>query len=101
MGEDGGAVSFNMFAEPDAGAGLGQDRCERGLANQKRITPQVVAVQFNQVEGVQEDMVVMAVVANEVKRRHAVVTARDSFAINDAGARAQAGYRINNQQEAP
>jgi hypothetical protein len=41
MGEDGRAVAFNMFVEPDAGAGLGQDRCERGLANQKRITPQV------------------------------------------------------------
>jgi hypothetical protein len=39
-----------MFIEPYAGAGLGHDRCERGLAKLKQIAPQVVAVQFDQVE---------------------------------------------------
>jgi hypothetical protein len=43
-----------MLIEPDAGAGLGYDRCERGLADLKRIAPQVVAVQFDEVEGVEE-----------------------------------------------
>ena len=52
MGEDGRAVAFDMLVEPDTGAGLGQDRCERGLADLKRVTPQVLAVQFDQVEGV-------------------------------------------------
>jgi hypothetical protein len=41
-----------MLIEPDAGASLGHDRCECGLADLKRITPQVVAVQLDQVEGV-------------------------------------------------
>jgi hypothetical protein len=41
MGEDGRAVALDMLVEPDAGAGLGHDRCERGLADLKRITPQV------------------------------------------------------------
>jgi hypothetical protein len=50
MGEDAGAVAFDMLVEPDAGSGLGQDRCERGLADLKRITPQVVAVQLDQVK---------------------------------------------------
>jgi hypothetical protein len=27
------AVAFDMLVEPDAGASLGQDRCERGLAD--------------------------------------------------------------------
>src|SRR5262245_38343114 len=31
MGEDGRAVAFHMFVEPDAGLGLGHVRCERGL----------------------------------------------------------------------
>jgi len=44
MGEDGRAVAFDMLIEPDAGAGLGQDRCERDLADLKRITPTIVAV---------------------------------------------------------
>src|SRR5262249_19381316 len=34
-----------MLVEPDAGAGLGHDIRERGLADLKRIAPQIVAVQ--------------------------------------------------------
>ena len=59
VGEDSRAVALDMLVEPDAGAGLGHRRCERGLADRKRITPQVVAVQFDQVEGVQERAVIM------------------------------------------
>ena len=49
------------------------------------IAAQVVAVQFDEVEGVQEDVVVMAVVANEIKRRHAVVVAGDCLAVTAIG----------------
>src|SRR5215831_16316 len=51
MGEDGRAVALHVLVEPDAGAGLGHARCERGLADLKRIAPQVVAVRFDEVEG--------------------------------------------------
>jgi hypothetical protein len=40
-----------MLVEADAGSSLGQDRCERGLADLQPVTPQVVAVQLDQVEG--------------------------------------------------
>src|SRR5262249_54114727 len=89
-----------MLVEPDAGAGFGHDRCERGLADFQRITPQVVAIQLDQVESVEEGTVVVAVVANEIERGNAVVIAGDSFAIYDAGARAQMGQRIDDQREA-
>jgi hypothetical protein len=62
VGKDGRAVAFHVFVEPDAGVGLGYDRCERGLADLKRITLQVVAVQFDQVESVEEYPVVSAVI---------------------------------------
>src|SRR6516165_9995423 len=52
MGEDGRAVALRVFVEPYAGAGLGHNRCERGLADLKRVAPHVVAVQFDQIEGV-------------------------------------------------
>src|SRR5215831_16704063 len=45
IGEDGRAVALHMLVEPDAGAGLGHDIRERGLADLKRIAPQIVAVQ--------------------------------------------------------
>jgi hypothetical protein len=66
-----------MLVEPDAGASLGQDGCERGLAALKRIAPQVVAVQLDQVEGVQKHAVVSAVMPNEIERGNAVVIAGD------------------------
>jgi hypothetical protein len=56
----------------------------------KRIAPQIVAVQFDQVEGVEEYAVVSAVVSDQIERGNAVVIAGDRFAIYDAGARAQA-----------
>ena len=84
IGEDGRAVALDMLVESDAGAGPGHDRCERGLADLKRIMPQVVAVQLDQVEGVEESVTVMASVADTVERRHAVVAASNRLPIDDA-----------------
>ena len=43
--------------------------------------PQVVAVQFDEVEGVEEYLVVSAVVPDEIERGNTVVIAGDSFAV--------------------
>src|SRR5262249_37603466 len=94
VGEDGRAVALDMLVEPDAGACLGHDRCERGFANLKWIVPQVVTVQFDEVEGVLERAVIMAAAANEIERGNAVIIAGDSLAVDDAGACAQARQRI-------
>jgi hypothetical protein len=72
----------------------------RGLADLKRIAPQVVAVQFDQVESIEEDAVVSAVVTDEIERGNAVVIAGDRLAIDDAGARAEASQRLDGQREA-
>ena len=42
----------------------------------------------------------MAAVANEIERGNAVVIAGDGFAVDNAGARAQPGERINDEREA-
>src|SRR5262249_52814205 len=97
---DSRAVALDVFIESNAGAGLGHDRCERGLADLKRIAPQVIAVQLNEVEGVEKHTVISAVVTDEIERSNAVVIAGDSFAINDAGAGAQACQRLDNQRKA-
>ena len=78
------------YGEPDAGASLGQHARKRGLADLKRIAPQVVAVQFDEVEGVEEYSAVSAVVTDEIEQGNAVVIASDSFAIDYAGVRTQA-----------
>jgi hypothetical protein len=58
----------------DARAGLGQDHLKRCLATLKRITPRVVAVQLNQVEGIQEHCGIASAVADDaIEARHSVV----------------------------
>src|SRR5262249_23733736 len=95
MGEDGRAVAFHVLVEAQAKASFGQHTSKRGLAHSQRITSQVVAVQLNEVEGVEEYALVSAVVTDEIERRHAVVIAGNSFAVDNAGARAQAGQRFD------
>ena len=56
------------------------------LAHLKRLAPQVVTVKFNEVEGVQENVRVIAPIPQPVKRRHAVVATSNGLAIDDAGA---------------
>jgi hypothetical protein len=41
-----------------------------------------------------------ALVTDEIERGNAIVIAGDSFAVDDAGARAKAGQRFDNQREA-
>ena len=53
-------VVLDVLVEPQAGPGLGQDGCESGLADLKRIAAQVIAVQLDQVEGIEEDARVIA-----------------------------------------
>src|SRR5215831_6472295 len=84
VGEDGRAVAFHMLVKAQAKASFGQHTSKRGLADLKWITPQVVAVQFNEVEGVEEYALVSAPVTDEIERGNAVVIAGDSFAIDDA-----------------
>ena len=52
VSENGRAIAFDMLVEPDAEASFGQHARKRGLAGVKRIAPQVVAVQLDQVEGI-------------------------------------------------
>src|SRR5262245_58588178 len=99
MGEDGRAVDVSMLIDPDAGAGLGHDRCERGLADLQRIAPEIVAVLFDEIECVEEYAFVSALVTDEIERGNAVVIAGDRLAIDDTGARAQACQRLDNERK--
>src|SRR5262249_32404032 len=86
VGEDSQAIAFQMLVEAQAEASFGQRTSKRSLAHFQRITPQVIAVQFDQVEGVEEYSAVSAVVTDENERGNAVVIAGDSFAVDNARA---------------
>ncbi len=67
MAEDDRAVVLDVIIEPDAIASLGQNIGQCRLADFERIVAQVVAVQLDQVEGVQEHAVIVAPVAMRLK----------------------------------
>jgi hypothetical protein len=82
------AIGFDVLVQPQAGCPL-QQRREGGLADVERFASQVVAVEFDQIEGIQEDARVMTAIAQAVEVRHALVVAAHRLAVVDAGARAQ------------
>src|SRR5262245_41808596 len=88
MGKHGRSVRLDVGIEAQTWSGALDQRCQGGLAGVEGLAPQIVAVQLNQVEGVQEDAGVMAAVADAVEARHAAVVAAHGLAVDDAGARA-------------
>jgi hypothetical protein len=89
-----------VFIEANTRPRLGQYHFQRGFAALKRIGSQIVAIQFNQIEGVEKYAFIVAAMANEIEQSHALLIASDSFAIDNARARAQASQRIDDQREA-
>ena len=67
MAENSLTIALDMLVEAEAKANFGQHTSKRGLADLKRIAPEVIAVQLDQVEGVEEYAVVSAVVTDEIE----------------------------------
>ena len=78
------AIALHMLVEPDARVSFGQHARKRGLADQKRIAPQVVAVQLDQVERVEEYVANIAPIANVVEGCDTIIVADDCLAVDDA-----------------
>ena len=100
MEKHGLAVALHVLIESNAWPSLGQDYSKRGLATLQRIRSEIVTVQFDQVEGVQENAFVMVPVANAIEQRDAVVITGNRLPVDDARARAQPGQRLDDQREA-
>jgi len=73
---------------------------ERRLTHSERVTPQVVTVQLDQVEGVEEDARVMLAIADAVEARDPVLAASDRLAVDDAGPQPQLSQRLDDEREA-
>src|SRR5215510_7964081 len=79
MGKHGGSVRLDVLVEAQTGRGTPQYRCQRGLPCIERLTPQVVTVQLDEIEGVQEHASVVPPVADAVEARHAIAVAGHSL----------------------
>ena len=91
---------LEVLVEPDAGAGFRHDRRERRLAHFEWIAAEIVAVQFNQVERIEELAGVVSAVTDALEARHSALVAGDGLPIDDAGTRAQSSQGFDDQQEA-
>jgi hypothetical protein len=78
VAEDGRPVALNVLVPSDTVANLGQHRSEGGFADIERITSEVVAVQFDEVERVEEYVVIIAPIANVVEGRDTIIVATGS-----------------------
>src|SRR5262249_37379523 len=67
VGEHGRTIGLDVIVEPQARSGTPQYRCQRGLPCIERLTPQVVTVQLDEIEGVQEHASVVPPVADAVE----------------------------------
>ena len=94
----GAQTVLNGTLQPGA-AREGQAR-ERRLARREWVAPQVIATQFDEMEGVEEDARVVVPIPDAVEARDPGITARYRLAVDDAGARGQLGQRLDDQREA-
>jgi hypothetical protein len=72
---------------------------ERCLSHHERLTPQVIPVQLDQIEGIKENGFIVVPVTDALERRYPIVIASNRFPIDNAGACVQANHRFDNQRE--
>ena len=82
-----GPVVLDVLVQPQPRCRPREDAGERCLPHNERIASKIIAIKFDQVEGIQERAVSMVPVPDEVERCDAVITARDRLSVNDAGMR--------------
>jgi len=88
-------IEVLVEAQPP-GAARAEQAGECRLAHSQRVAPQVVAVQLDQVKGIEEHARVVVPVADALEARDAVLAARDCLAVDDARAR---GERLDDERE--
>src|SRR6202022_3150847 len=77
----------------------GEKAAECCLANDERIAAQIIAVEFDQVEGVEENTIIVVPVTDAVERRNSVLAARDRLSVDNAGPGVQLGDRLDDERE--
>ena len=94
------SVILDVLIQPQAGRRTREQVAEQRLARGERVMPQVVSVKLDQVEGVQENAIVVPAIPDALKIRDPVVTTSHRFAVDDTRTQAQLGQCLHNQRKA-
>ena len=88
-----------VLIKPDARRGSREHTFQRRLAHRKRIAPQIVPVELDQIEGPHEHVCIMPPVSDTIEAGYAIAPARHSFPVNNAGPQAQTTERLDNERK--
>jgi len=88
------AVSKGSMAE------IGKSILRASAIHRERVATEIVAVKLDQVESVEKHARIVVPVSDAVEGRHPVGTARHRLPVDDAGAGAQPGKRLDDEREA-
>src|SRR5262245_18084429 len=76
------AIVGKVFVQAQSREAPTQQARERRIARLQRLAPQVLAIEFQEIEGVEEDMVARRLEPQPLEHRESVLVAGDCFAIN-------------------
>jgi hypothetical protein len=97
--EDIRAVCLQVLIQSQARRRSREKAAECCLAHDERMAAQIIAVEFDQVEGVEENAIIVVPVTDAVERRYPILAARDRLSVDDAGPGAQLGDRLDDERK--
>src|SRR3954453_5938194 len=77
-----------------------QQAGQRLLAHLKRLSPQVIAIKLQEIEGNEEDLWVVTAMPQLVKARHPTLVAAHCLAVDQATARLQSPHSLKDERVA-
>jgi hypothetical protein len=89
-----------VFIEPQSRRRSRQYPFKCGLAHGKRIAPQIVAIELDQIEAPHENIRIMPAVPDAIEGGDTIIPARDRFPVDNAGPGPQPREGLDNQREA-
>jgi hypothetical protein len=82
-------VALEVLVVLDAGRRLREQLFEPRLARMQPLRPKILAIEFEQIEGIEEGLAVMSAAVEPFKDRHARVIATNGLAVDRHGCRPQ------------
>src|SRR6516165_3188794 len=94
------SVILDVLIQPQAGRRTREQVAEQRPARGKRVMPQVVSVKLDQVEGIQENAIVLPAIPDALEIRDPVVATSHRLAVDDTRMRGQLGQCLDNERKA-
>ena len=94
------SVLLDVFIQSQARRRTRENVAEQCFAGGERVAPQVVTVEFDKVEGVQENALIVALAADALEVRDSMIVTGDRLSVDDARAQGQLGQSLDNEREA-